>query len=116
MSIESARRAQSIRDNSEHPDFFRGESDANLDRAIDDAVEDGDAMLKFAPGLLLGALAQLCNDADFNDAARELLRPIYSAAQGLLMGEFHAATKDHYAVREVARVALELDRKHMRGN
>jgi len=89
--------------------------DTPLQAAIDDAVNDGDAMLKFQPAELLRALAQLCEDADFSDAVRELLRPLYSETQGYIVKEFHQSSKDHYAVREVARMALEIDRKHMRG-
>lgn len=89
--------------------------DTPLLAAIDDAVNDGDAMLKFQPLQLLRALAEVGTDAEFDDAIRELLRPIYSETQGYLLREFHTATKDHYAVREVARMALDIDRKHMRG-
>lgn len=89
--------------------------DTPLVAAIDDAVHDGDAMLKFQPAQLLRALAEVGTDADFDDAIRGLLRPVYEQSQDVLMQEFHAATKDHEAVREVARAALELDRKHMRG-
>lgn len=94
----------------EHPDYFHGESDAQRERAIDDAVEDGDAMLRYAPGDLLRALAEVCDDAGHQDAARELLRPLYAATSGLLMRELHAESKEHPAVRDVAALALVAER------
>lgn len=97
----------------EHPGFFDAE-DVQLERAIDDAVEDGDAMLRYTPGDLLRALAEVCDDAGHQDAARELLRPLYAATAGLLMRELHAESKDHPAVRDVAEKALEIDRARMR--
>lgn len=116
MSLDTFRRCQAIRDTSEHPDFFRGESDAQLDRAVSDAAKDGDAMLKFTPAQLLRAIAEVCEDAGCDDAARELLRPLYSQTQGYLLRELHAATQDHPAVLAVAELAIHADIKHMRGN
>lgn len=89
--------------------------DTLLQAAIDDAVNDGDAMLKFQPLQLLRALCEVATDAEFDHAIRELLRPLYSETQGYIMKEFHESSKRHEAVREVARMALELDREHMRG-
>lgn len=97
----------------EHPGFFDAE-DVQLERAIDDAVEDGDAMLRYTPGDLLRALAEVCDDAGRQDAARELLRPLYAATAGLLMREFHAESKDHPAVRDVAHLALMLESERRR--
>lgn len=115
MTLETHRRAQSNFDSSEHPDYHRGESDAKRDRAIDDATRDGDVMLKFLPAQLLRAFAELCEDNDMQDAARELLRPIYKAAPTYLMGQLYEASRDHPDVRAVAAEALAMDAKHMRG-
>lgn len=94
----------SPRGNDQHPgspDY----DDSRADRVADEA-EEGSSSLKYAPLELLRALAEVIGLGD-EDAARELLMPLYAAKQSLALSKLHAEFSKTDAAKDVADLALE---------
>lgn len=73
---------------------------------VEAAMEDGDVMLQHKPAELLMLIAQVCEVADFSDAVRELLRPLFrEKASPAIKALYDSLQKESY--RELFALADE---------
>jgi len=84
-----------------NPNYDDGREDAIADEAI-----EGTWTLKHAPVELLRALAELI-DQDDEDAARELLMPLYAEKQSVFLNKLHGWFSRSDSAQDVAALAIE---------
>ena len=99
-------KAQARHDNSQHPDYY---ASSRWEYAIEDAMKEGDAMLKRKPAELMALIADMAACADHGDAVRELLRPLFAERQSYALSKLHRAmqTERFEDLKSIAAEALE---------